>query len=78
MTNQDRKITDNPQNENNLTIAENSDDKKDANQNTQSNEVVEGVYIPAIELPDSSDIGAAAMPTKPRRAPKTAGRSSRG
>ena len=29
MTNQDRKITDNPQNENNLTIAENSDDKKD-------------------------------------------------
>ncbi|MBQ5561315.1 MAG: hypothetical protein IIT46_16295 [Lachnospiraceae bacterium] len=59
MTNQDRKITDNPQNENNLTIAENSDDKKDANQNTQSNEVVEGVSIPAIELPDSSDIGAA-------------------
>lgn len=59
--NHDGNIVENLQDGNNLTVVDNPDDKNDMDRNEQANEAAKGVYIPAIELPNSTDIGDADM-----------------
>lgn len=61
MIDHDGNIGDNLQSGNNAAAVENTDNKIDVAQNGQIDDVVEGVFVPAIELPDPSDIGTQDM-----------------